>query len=578
MATQDLYTIWGENLDKEKILQEYPRPQLMRDSYLNLNGEWDYCINNEKTIPNDYYGKILVPFAPECLLSGVDDTLLPNEFLHYRKLVEFPKNFNKGRVLLNFGAVDMFCDVFVNGNFVGHNDGGYFPFSFDITQFIIDGENQIQVTVWDLTDTSYHSRGKQQFLRGGIWYTPSSGIWQTVWCESVPQHYIKNIKITPYYDSHSIKIELDTVGSLNEPKAIVTFNGEHVVTKNIVNNVAEIEIPNMQSWSPENPNLYDLDVVSANDNIKSYFGMRKFSVGVDEFGVKRLMLNNKPYFFNGLLDQGYWSDGMYTAPSDQALIYDIVEMKKLGFNMLRKHIKIEPLRWYYHCDKLGMIVWQDMLSGGQGQNHFVTLYAPFINIKIKDNKYKLFGRDDIAGRNEYRTELKRLVDTLFNVVSIAEWTPFNEGWGQFDAKEIGDWLAEYDNTRLIDHASGWHDQGGRDFRSMHIYFKSVPKVKDERPIVLSEFGGYSCKIDGHCFNLEKNFGYKKFKSKEDLQKAVIKLYEKEIIPKIADGLCATVYTQVSDVEDEINGILTYDRKVNKFDTELLQEMNKKLVL
>ena len=587
---QRLYTRWGRELNKNLPLNDYPRPQLKRDSFINLNGEWNYAIYDEYKKFCGYQGKIIVPFSPECILSGVEKLVEPTDVLYYQRFFDFKRT--NHRVLLHFGAVDYECTVTLNNTVIGEHKGGYLPFTFDITSFVLDGENDLRVAVKDPSNTGSQSKGKQTFKRGGIWYTPQSGIWQTVWIEEVPQNYIKGIKITPDIDRDELNIEVDYTGSQYDDMAVIALdNGEVMAGCKLENGKGTLALENYECWSPENPKLYDLKIVAGADQVESYFGMRKFSVGKDSEGVQRFFLNNKPYFFNGLLDQGYWSDGMYTAPSDEALIYDIQTMKDLGFNTLRKHIKIEPLRWYYHCDRIGMIVWQDMINGGGNYNFLAIGTMPALAMifnnkhvgKISDDKkhYGYFARKDPAGRDQYFDESAEMIDLLYNVPSLALWTPFNEAWGQFDSVEACKFYREKDPTRLIDHASGWVDHGAGDANSFHIYFTPFlfPKYnkKDERPIALTEFGGYSYKIDGHSFNEKKFFGYRKYYSQEKYDEAVRHLYEDRILKCVKKkGLSAIIYTEVSDVEDECNGLLTYDREIIKITPEVMKEINKKM--
>lgn len=574
-----LYTIFGENINKECPLNDYPRPQLQRDSFFCLNGEWDYAILNKNEELISYQGKILVPFSPECILSGVERLVTENDILYYKKSFTLPKGFIKSRVILNFGAVDYMCVVKINNQTAGSNKGGYYPFSFDITDLLVDGENTITLEVIDPSEKGHQARGKQTTRRGGIWYTPQSGIWQTVWLESVEKKYITSLRITPNIDNNTLTVNAFFNEDIESAKVKVFDKGQ-LKAEMILDEKGNgaLKLDDYQLWSPENPYLYDLEITAGEDTVRSYFGMRKFSTGIDDNGIPRLMLNNKPYFHNGLLDQGYWSDGMYTPPSDEAMVYDIQLMKEMGFNMLRKHIKIEPLRWYYHCDRLGMLVWQDMINGGGKYSLFTIAVKPFLGRIIDDSKYRLFSREDKEGREEYYVDAKRMIDALYNTVSIALWVPFNEGWGQFDSKKAYDFFKKHDTTRTIDHASGWHDQGIGDVKSPHIYFRPIKMVRDDRPYVLSEFGGYSLQVKGHMYNDKKFFGYKKFYDQKSFQDAYIKLYEKQIIPLIKDGLCATVYTEVSDVEDECNGIVTYDRKIVKLDKKIIKELNDKLKL
>ncbi len=574
----NLLTPFGEKLDRSCPLPEYPRPQMVRDSYVNLNGEWDYAILDKKETLKDYQGKILVPFSPECLLSGVEKVVMPSDVLYYKRTFTLPEGFNVGRVLLHFGAVDYIAKVMVNGKEVITHVGGYFPFYADITEVLVEGENEITLEVTDPSDTYGQARGKQKIKRGGIFYTPQSGIWQTVWMESVPSVYVDSLMITPDIDSDSLKVKV--VANELRGGRVVAKDGEALIGEaELVNGEATLKLSGYELWSPENPKLYDLEVVYGEDKVASYFGMRKYSVGKDANGKPRIMLNNKPYFHNGLLDQGYWSDGMYTPPSDEAMIYDVETTKKMGFNMLRKHIKIEPLRWYYHCDRLGILVWQDFINGGMGANKLFNGALGLFHIQAKDSWYSLCGRQDKACREEYYVDAERTIKTLYSVVSLALWVPFNESWGQFDSCKAVEFIKKFDTTRPIDHASGWIDQGGGDFFSLHIYFRPVTIPSEDklgRTVILSEFGGYSVPVKDHVFNLTKSFGYKAYDSLESFDKAYHKLFENQILPIMDKGLSATVYTQLTDVEDEINGLLTYDRKVIKVDMEKIQELNKKL--
>lgn len=588
---EKLLTRWGRNLNREMPLSEYPRPQMERSSYTCLNGIWEYAIYPVKSEFQGYQGDIVVPFSPECVLSGVEKNVTPDDMLYYRKKFSFKKT--NDRVLLHFGAVDYKCEVTVNGKVFGTHTGGYYPFEIDITKAIKDGENEITLKVTDPSEMSSQASGKQTSKRGNIWYTPQSGIWQTVWLEEVPDAYIKSLKITPDIDNDVLKVQVFCEGNVGEITVVALDGDKQMCTVSTSSDTAVLKLSDYELWSPENPRLYDLVIKTAKDEVKSYFGMRKFGIGKDADGFTRLMLNNEPYFQNGLLDQGYWSDGMYTAPDDEALIYDIQTMKDMGFNMLRKHIKIEPLRWYYHCDRLGMLVWQDMINGGDEYYQAATTILPAFalatglkkTLGVKDTKenYKLFSREDKKGRDEYYVDAERMINTLYNTVSICLWVPFNEGWGQFDSVKAAEFFREKDPTRIIDHASGWHDQGAGDVNSFHIYFTPFifPKYgkNDERAICLTEFGGYSMSIDGHRFNTEKTFGYRIYKSKDALEKALHTLYIKRLMPLISKkGLSALVYTEVSDVEDETNGLLTYDREIIKVDVDFMKEINDKMKL
>ena len=555
-------TDWTSMVDRNAPLPEYPRPQLVRERWMSLNGLWDYAITDSQTQPERFDGQIVVPFSPETELSGVGRTLESGQFLWYRRTLTLPEDFVGRRVLLHFGAVDQTADVWVNGKHLVSHVGGYLPFEAELAPTLTEGSVTILVRVTDETDKGWHTRGKQKTKRGGIWYTPQSGIWQSVWLEAVPQSYVRGLRITPRFDDAAVEITADVAGAQS---AVAHFAGADYELP------ALIPVPDFEAWSPENPKLYDFSVSCGEDEVKSYFAMRKFSVEKDDSGVPRLFLNNAPYFHNGLLDQGYWPDGLYTAPTDEALCRDILLAKESGFNMLRKHIKVEPLRWYYHCDRLGMLVWQDMPCGG-GRYRPAVVAAPLVTgLHLSDKSHALFGRGDELGRREFQDELLDMVMTLYNCPCIAMWVIFNEGWGQFDAASMTESLRFVDNTRTIDHASGWHDQGAGDVKSEHVYFRPYRFRPDKkgRAVVLSEFGGYARAIEGHTFN-SKAFGYKKCESAEALEKALLELYREQIRPAKEQGLAAAVYTQLSDVEDEINGLVSYDRRVVKTEPERLR--------
>ena len=568
-----LTTPWGERLEENRILTEYPRPQMRRDSYLNLNGRWEYAITDSDELPLRWDGTILVPFSPESALSGVGRTLRPGETLWYRREVTVPEGFlpRDGRLLLHFGAVDQEAAVYLNGVLLGSHTGGYNAFTLDATD-ALGPRNILVVRVHDVTDAGFHSRGKQKTRRGGIWYTPQSGIWQTVWMEAVPRHYIESLRIVPLFDQSTVEV---TVRCAQPLQCEATVDGRTVPFTS--GEPARIPMPDFRAWSPEDPFLYDLTVTLGEDRIESYFGMRKIEVRADRGGVMRLFLNGEPYFHSGLLDQGYWPDGLYTAPSDEALIFDIRTAKAMGFNLLRKHIKVEPMRWYYHCDRLGMLVWQDMPSGG-GKYRFSTVTLPLVTgVHRRDNRYRAFARASSQGRAEYMDELEEMVLQLFNAPSVALWVPFNEGWGQFDSTRVMERLRALDPTRPVDPASGWHDQGAGDLRSLHVYFKPFRFRRDRRgrALALSEFGGYNLRVDGHCFS-QKDYGYRRLPDAAALWRDFARLYERQVLPAVPRGLCAAVYTQLSDVEDELNGLMTYDRRVVKLDAEDVRELNDRL--
>lgn len=573
----DLFTQWA--VDPNDVLSEYPRPQMTRKSYLNLNGFWSYAITKTDTEPAEYDGSILVPFSPECLLSRVQRTVTAEDFLWYKRQFTIGRAFDVGRIILHFGAVDQMCRVYVNGRLVGDHVGGYLPFCFDVTEFLNGKQNELVVMVKDETEKSALARGKQKTRRGTIWYTPQSGIWQTVWIESVPKQYITDLKITPLFDESAVNVRVVTNEEVEGVRVGVLRDGELLSAGVVKDGEVTLELEDFTPWTPENPFLYDLVAVAGEDRVGSYFGMRKWSVGRDIDNVPRMMLNNEPFFFNGLLDQGYWSDGMYTAPSDDALIYDIVTAKDLGFNTLRKHIKIEPLRWYYHCDRLGMIVWQDIVNGGEYyKTGFVTIRPMLFGMGDGSRSRKKLARVNPIGRQAFIDDLKGTVSLLYNTVSLALYTPFNEGWGQFDSKAASDLLRKLDPTRMIDHASGWYDQGANDLNSKHVYFRPVRVTADRRhnrPLALTEFGGYSWTVGGHAFS-DQAYGYKKFDNSQELTQAYTKLYCSQIIPAIPKGLCACIYTQLTDVEDEHNGLMTYDRRILKMDENTVATINARL--
>ena len=539
----ELMTTAGENLTGTPWTV-YPRPQMKRSSYLNLNGCWDFSVNYEKM------GQIRVPFCSESRLSGIGTHYEEESMLCYNRSFTLPEGFNRGRVLLHIGAADQRADVFVNGKPVGTHKGGYEAFSFDITD-VLQQENIINICCFDdLTDQSY-PYGKQTLNRGGMWYTPVSGIWQTVWLESVSETYIRKLRIDNRGYGVTISIEPAMDGTVMVPElgSFPLKDGQVTITP---------ENPHL--WSPEDPYLYDFAVEAGEDRLESYFAIRSLEVKqVGEY--KRLCLNGKPYFFHGLLDQGYWPDGLFTPATPECYAQDILMMKKLGFNTLRKHIKVEPEEFYYQCDKLGMIVWQDMVNNSD-YNFLRDTALPTVGIQ-KLNDKNLHG--DPYARKRFLEGMEATVNQLRNHPSICYWTIFNEGWGQFDSDNVYEQLRKLDDTRFIDSTSGWFRQKKSDVDSRHVYFRKVNLKAGDKPLVLSEFGGKTYKAEGHIFNPDKSYGYGGCDSLEGLNEALVKLYTEEIIPNAKRGLCAAIYTQVSDVEDEINGLVTYDRKVEKID-------------
>ena len=555
-------------------LSEYPRPQFKRDSYICLNGYWEYAIRTIESIPDVFDGQILVPYSPETEKSGVNKTVTPKDYLFYRLRYEIPQDFIKDKVILHFGAVDQIAELFINGKFVMKHVGGFLPFSCDIKPYLEDNKLEIILRIQDTTNSSYHSSGKQSLNPGGIWYKPQSGIYLAVWMESVKLGYIEKIKITPDIDKNIVKLQFIS----DEKTAKVELNGEiydvNANEENIIN------IMWVKLWTPENPYLYNFKIYNSVDKVESYFAMRKVSLIKNKKGQFVIALNNEEYFMKGVLDQGYYQDGLLTPNSDEDYINDINLIKSLGFNVSRKHIKIESLRWYYHCDRLGLLVWQDFVNGCTKYDFWLNQVPLFVRYKISDKKYNKFFRENEEGRKETYQEFLDTIDLLYNSPCIVLWTIFNEAWGQFDAKEIYEKLKGIDNTRLYDHASGWHDQGSSDVKSMHIYKWKV-KVPSKRKIknrayVCSECGAYI--LDKRLKEAKKKEGfiYLLFNNKEDFQKEYVRFITQEIIPAKRAGMSAFIYTQLSDVEEEMNGFVTYDRKKIKVDVDKIKEINDKI--
>lgn len=577
-----LQTEFSANVSEHNALSEYPRPCLVRTSYLNLNGLWDCTFTDSPEIPQQFDGTILVPFSPESALSGVNRRLEPNEFLWYRRSFSITRPQPGKRILLHFGAVDQIADIYINGAHAAAHTGGYLPFSLEITGFLQSGDNELLVRVQDLTDTSYHSRGKQSLLPGGMFYTAQSGIWQTVWAEIVPDNYIENIFFTPDYDKSRMNLRVLTKETVEIDCMIAGKDIDSFCVSGMSNETIVIGLPGFHPWSPEDPFCYQISIRTDTDRVSSYFAMRKCDVQTAPDGKQRFFLNNKPYFQAGVLDQGYWPEGLYTAPTDEALASDILRIKKLGFNMLRKHAKIEPERFYYHCDQLGMLVWQDMVNGGSSyKSWFVTYLATLMNwhhLPFSDGEkhYPLLSRTHAEGRQEFLDEMEQTAAFLYNHPSIVTWVPFNEGWGQFQAADTAARLKQLDPTRLVDHASGWFDQKAGDVASLHYYFLTLHlKPESVRALALTEFGGYSFSMPEHSA-CEKTYGYKKFTSSEQLTAAYEKLMERTVLPAVSNGIGATIYTQLSDIEEETNGIYTYDRAVCKLDPDTVRKWNQKL--
>lgn len=576
-APGPLKTRWTDQIQPDHALPEYPRPTMVRDRWLNLNGLWEYAVTpRDAGRPGRFQGEILVPFPIESSLSGVKRRVTENERLWYRRRFEVPAAWKGHRVLLHFGAVDFEATVWVNGRQVGLHRGGYDAFEFDVTDFLQDGPNELLVAVWDPTDAGYQPRGKQVRNPHGIWYTPSTGIWQTVWLEPVAPAHIQRLRIVPDWDHAAVTVRVEARTPIPRPTLhLQVLDGHEVVAeaqlRTEVATVSEtpsitpsmtVRLRDPKPWSPEHPFLYGLrvrllDGDQAMDEVRSYFGLRKVSLGKDAKGFTRILLNNEPLFQYGPLDQGFWPDGLYTAPTDEALRFDIEQTKSFGMNMARKHVKVEPERWYYWCDKLGLLVWQDMPSGNFG------------------------GRDDARRSDEasaqYELELRRLVEGRFNHPCIIMWIPFNEGWGQHETARYVELVKRWDPTRLVNEASGWHDRGSGDVKDIHAYpGPRAPEPEQRRASVLGEFGGLGLPVRGHTWQAEENWGYRSFTDAESLTDAYLALLRK-LHPLVGThGLSAAVYTQTTDVESEVNGLMTYDRQLVKMDRNRIRQAVLKL--
>ena len=574
-------------------LAEYPRPAMRRDSCEILNGPWQYAITQTAEYPAAWQGSILVPYSPEAPASGVGRTLQPGQWLHYHRLFAPPAG-EGGRVLLHFGAVDYACAVQVNGHLAGGHRGGYWPFTLDITDLLNGtGRNSLWVAVQDPTGHGTQARGKQTLKPGGMFYPAQSGIWQTVWLERVPDNYIQTLTVTPDYDARTVTVRVHTAkpgGAVNLWAMVraggVTIAEDWGSDEADQDGEVTLNIPEEHffPWSPDTPFLYDLTVGTNQgeeaglDTVHSYFALRKWSCAPDAHGVLRFCLNDKPILLNGLLDQGYWPEGLYTPPSDAAVERELSEVKALGFNLLRKHAKIEPQRWYYHCDRLGLIVWQDIVNGGSAYNLWFVTYLtnvlqPLLR-RFPDGKAcrRLLSRAKPAGREEYAHELADTVQALRCHPCIACWVPFNEGWGQFDAGKAVQALRTLDGTRLVDEASGWFDQGGGDVHSLHNYFYPLRIRPQKRTVALSEYGGIAWPMPGHE-PPRKTYGYGTAKDRQELTARYKKLQLKTVLPQLEKGLSALVYTQLTDVEDEVNGLFTYDRAAVKPDANAVRSVN-----
>lgn len=565
-----LITRWATQVTPEKVWPEYPRPQMVRENWLNLNGLWEYAIRPKADgQPEKFDGQILVPFPVESSLSGVGKSVGAENRLWYRLIFEIPNDWQNQRVLLHFGAIDWESTIWVNGQELGFHRGGYDAFTIDITTAIEKvGPQTLVLVVWDPTDAGTQPRGKQVDKPHSIWYTSVTGIWQTVWLEPVAEKYIADIKIVPDIDAKLVKMTV--TGSEKESLSVqIKINeGKTLITeaKGVTGTEIQIPIPEPKLWSPDTPFLYDFEASLLNeqnspvDVVTGYLGMRKIGVNKDDKGVNRLFLNNQPLFQIGPLDQGWWPDGLYLPATDEALRYDIEVTKKLGFNMARKHVKIEPERWYYWCDKLGLLVWQDMPSGDR---------------YIGTQDHDIVRTPESA--EQFRLELKQLIHGRFNHPSIVMWVPFNEGWGQFETEKIVQEIRDQDPTRLVNNTSGWTDRGVGDVNDIHSYpGPAAPLNEPNRAAVLGEFGGLGLPLPGHTWQDEKNWGYRSFTNADDLTRAYQELLIK-LQPLILNGLSAAVYTQTSDVEIEVNGLMTYDREIIKMNPEIVAMANQGFV-
>ena len=574
-AGDKIKTSWGEQLDPKNVLPEYPRPIMERNDWKNLNGLWKYAITKKgDPTPAAYQGDILVPFAVESSLSGVGKMINEKEELWYQRTFDIPSAWRGKQILLHFGAVDWKAEVWVNDVKVGEHTGGFTPFYFDITSVLNKGNNDLVVKVWDPSDRGEQPRGKQIANPHGIWYTPVTGIWQTVWLEPVATQYITNLKTTPDIDNNSVKVEVAANTTSADKVEVKVFDGKNLVAKGAALNGVPVELTmpaNAKLWSPDSPFLYNMEVTLYKDGkaiyqVKSYKAMSKYSIRKGQNGITRLQLNNKDYFQFGPLDQGWWPDGLYTAPTDEALVYDLKKTKDFGYNMVRKHVKVEPARWYTHCDQLGLIVWQDMPNGGpspqwQARNYF--------------NGTEVIR--SAASEANYRKEWKEIIDCLYSYPSIAVWVPFNEAWGQFKTPEIVAWTKEYDPSRLVNPASGGNHYTCGDILDLHHYPGPNMFLYDpRRATVLGEYGGIGLVVEGNTWvNDKKNWGYVKFNTSDEVTNEYIK-YGKHLLELIRKGFSAAVYTQTTDVEGEINGLMTYDRKVIKMNEAKVREINQQI--
>lgn len=574
-AGDKIKTEWSETVNPKQVLPEYPRPQMVRGEWFNLNGEWEYAIRAKGGVePTAYDGNILVPFAVESSLSGVQKTVGTDNELWYKRTFDIPSSWKNKNIILNFGAVDWKADVFVNDILIGSHKGGYTPFSFDITPYLKGQKGQkLTVRVWDPSDAGFQPRGKQVAKPEGIWYTPVTGIWQTVWLEPVASNHITAIKAIPDVDNSVVGVTVSTsessVTDIVEVQISDKNNKVVATAQGVQGQEMRLQVKDAELWSPENPYLYDMKVTllgKQKDEVKSYTAFRKISVQKDAAGIYRMCLNNKPLFQYGPLDQGWWPDGLYTAPTDEALLYDIKKTKDWGFNMIRKHVKVEPARWYYHCDREGILVWQDMPSGDMGNQWGPREY----NAGTDKNRTQ-------ESISNFYTEWKEIMNLCMSNPSVVVWVPFNEAWGQFDTEKVVAWTEAYDPSRLVNPASGGNHRACGDILDLHNYPGPEMYLADPMRVnVLGEYGGIGLALDGHLWWNNRNWGYIQFKSSDEVTAEYVK-YAKELKTLVKKGFSAAVYTQTTDVEGEVNGLMTYDRKVIKINEDAVRKINKEVI-
>ncbi len=571
-AGDHIRTPWADKVDPSAPLPEYPRPLMQRTDWMNLNGLWDYAVRKAGEPFGKADGRILVPYCIESSLSGVGRTVAVDEYLWYHRTFSLPKSWKGNRVLLHFGAVDWKADIWVNDVKAGSHTGGYTPFSIDITDALKSGENSLIVRVWDGTDTGFQPRGKQVRKPSGIWYTSVTGIWQTVWLEPVPEQHIRNLRTTPDLDAGCIRVLAEGVDR-GVVEVSLSAEGRRVASaRALAGSEVEIPVPGARLWTPDDPFLYDLEVSLIRDGktldrVKSYCAMRKVGVTPGKDGILRLTLNDKPIFMYGPLDQGWWPDGLYTAPTDEALAFDVQKTKDWGFNLIRKHVKVEPARWYYHCDRLGILVWQDMPSG--------DLHGSWQNTRWYQGTEFVRSADSEAC---YRKEWREIMDYLYSQPCIVAWVPFNEGWGQFKTLEITAWTKQYDPSRLVNSASGGnHFLGAGDILDLHNYPQPDMYLYDANRVnVLGEYGGIGLPVEGHLWTPDRNWGYVKFASPKEVTDEYVK-YARQLKEMVARGFSAAIYTQTTDVEIEVNGLMTYDRRVDKVEIPRIREINQQVI-